>query len=468
MRVVSLSSKAIIKRERSRGMSSRIFLLNYGCAVNRAEGEAMAGVLASHGFILVDSEDEADLVLVNTCGVKTPTEDKILHRLRTIGRDKNIVVAGCLPKIIGVDRILKAGSVKGVLGPSVGEEILKAVQTVLNGGRYIRLDGEGFSNLLPCKRENPVVRKIVISQGCMGACSYCATRFARERLRSYGIEEIVSAVARSVGEGVREVWLSSQDNSVYGLDDGSSIVELLERIAGVEGLFLVRIGMMNPRGVLKHLEGIVRALRNKKFFKFVHIPLQSGSNRVLEDMNRGYSVEDFMRIILRLREEIPRISVETDVIVGYPTESEEDFEKTLEAVRAVNPDFINISKFYVRPRTPASRLPQLPTKIVAERSRIVSRLALEVKEKRSASWVGWEGLALVDESGVVPGSFIARNMYYKPIVIRQNVETGSFVRMRITSFKPNFLIGEVVKKDLDDTEAFRLLEEENHALITPA
>jgi len=296
--------------------------MNYGCAVNRAEGEAMAGVLASSGFTLVDSEDEADLVLVNTCGVKTPTENKILHRLRTLSPDKRIVVAGCLPKIIGVGRILESGNVKGVLGPAAGEEVVKAVETVLNGGGYIRLEGGGFNNLLPCRRENPVVRKIVVAQGCAGACSYCATRFARGRLRSYSVEEIVSAIGRSVEEGVREVWLSSQDNSVYGLDNGSSIVELLEKVASMKGLFLVRVGMMNPRGVSKHLDGIVEALRNKRFFKFIHIPLQSGSNRVLEDMNRGYSVEDFTRIVLRLREEIPGISVETDVIVGYPTESQ--------------------------------------------------------------------------------------------------------------------------------------------------
>ena len=446
-------------------MGNRIFLMNYGCAVNRAEGEAMAGVLASSGFTLVDSEDEADLVLVNTCGVKTPTENKILHRLRTLSPDKRIVVAGCLPKIIGVGRILESGNVKGVLGPAAGEEVVKAVETVLNGGRYIRLEGGGFNNLLPCRRENPVVRKIVVAQGCAGACSYCATRFARGRLRSYGVEEIVSAIRRSVEEGVREVWLSSQDNSVYGLDNGSSIVELLEKVARTEGLFLVRVGMMNPRGVLKHLDGIVEALRNKRFFKFIHIPLQSGSNRVLEDMNRGYYVEDFTRIILRLREEIPRISVETDVIVGYPTESREDFERTLEVVRTLEPDFLNISKFYVRPGAPASRLPQLPTRIVAERSRLLSKLALEVKDKRSASWAGWEGLALVDEKGMVPGSFIARNIFYKPIVLRQNVELGSFIRVRVTSCKPNFLIGEVADNDLDEAEAVRLLEEENLASI---
>lgn len=441
-------------------MSGRIFLLNYGCAVNRVEGEAMAGVLASRGFTLVDSEDEADLVLVNTCGVKTPTENKILHRLKTIGGDKKIVVAGCLPKIIGVNRILEAGDVKGVIGPAAGEEVLRAVQTVLNGGRYIRLDGEGFNNLLPCLRENPVIRKIVISQGCVGACSYCATRFARGMLRSYSIEEIVTTIGRSVEEGIREVWLSSQDNSVYGMDNGSSIVELLEKIASVEGLFLVRIGMMNPRGVLKHLDGIVEALRNKRFFKFIHIPLQSGSNRVLEDMNRGYSVEEFTGIILRLRREIPKISVETDVIVGYPTESREDFARTLEAVRTVEPDFLNISKFYARPGTPASRLSQLPTNIVAERSRMLSRLALEVKERRSASWVGWEGLALVDEKGVIPGSFIARNMFYKPIVLTQSVKIGSFIRVHVNSHKPNFLMGEVVD-NLDEAEAIRLLENEN-------
>jgi len=445
-------------------MGRKIFLLNYGCAVNRAEGEAMAGVLASRGFTIVNGENEADLVLVNTCGVKTPTENKILHRLKTISRSKKIIVTGCLPKIIGVEKIFKARNVEGVLGPAAGEEVFKAVQKVLEGGSYIRLDEGIFNNLLPCRRENPVIGKIVISQGCIGTCNYCATRFARGGLKSYSVEEIVSAVVKRVEEGAREIWLSSQDNSVYGLDNGSSIVELLKNVSSIRGTFLVRIGMMNPVGILRHLKGIVETVENEKFFKFIHVPLQSGSDKVLESMNRKYSVEDFMKIVSRLRDEIPKLSVETDVIVGYPTESEEDFEKTLETIKIVKPDFLNVSKFYARPRTPASKLPQLSTRIVSERSRMLSQLSLKIKEERNSSWVGWEGLALVDERGTVAGSFIARNIYYKPIVLKQRVELGSFIRVRIISCRPNFLIGEVVEDKLDEIEVIRLLKDEKTVL----
>jgi MiaB-like tRNA modifying enzyme len=446
-------------------MDGRILLLNYGCAVNRAEGEVMAGVLASHGFMLVDDEAEADLVVVNTCGVKTPTENKILHRIRAISSDKKVVVAGCLPKIVGVEKILQTRSVEGVLGPALGEEIIKAVQTVLRGGRYISPDGGTFNNLLPCRRENPAIRRIVISQGCLGSCSYCATRFARGKLRSYSIEEIISVIRESVIDGVREIWLSSQDNSVYGLDRNSNIAELLMRICNENGTFLARIGMMNPMGVLKYLNSIIEALKNRRFFKFIHIPLQSGSDRILKDMNRTYSVEDFMEIVRRLRKEIPKISIETDFIVGYPTESEEDFKKTLKVMEETKPDFINISKFYARPRTSASKLPPLSTKIIAERSRIISRLALRIKEERNALWVGWEGPALVDESGSVPGSLIARNIYYKPIVIRSIVKLGSFIHVRVISYKPNFLIGEVLEDSLDENKIIKLLEEETNAVL---
>ena len=440
-------------------MSNKIFLLNYGCAVNRAEGEAMAGVLASRGFSLVNDEMEADIVIVNTCGVKTPTESKILYRLSTIGRDKKVIVTGCLPKIIGIDRIMEVRSVEGVLGPAVGEEILKAVQKVSEGGRYVNLNGGSFSNLLPCIGENPFIGKMVISQGCLGACSYCATRFARGRLRSYDIDEIVSAVKKRVEEGFREIWLSSQDNAIYGLDRGSSIVKLLESIGGIDRVFLVRIGMMNPLGVLKNLEGIVKALRKSRFFKFIHIPLQSGSNKVLKEMNRGYFVEDFIEVVSRLRAKVPKLSLETDIIVGYPTESDADFEETLKVIREVKPDFLNISKFYPRPGTSASRLPKLPTEVVSARSRILSKISLEIKEEKNRAWVGWEGVALVDERGTIPGSFIARNIYYKPIVLKQPARLGSFVYIRVVSHRPNFLLGEVLKRDLNDEEAICLLEE---------
>lgn len=439
-------------------MYGRIFLLNYGCAVNKTEGEAMAGILASRGFILVDSEIDADIVIVNTCGVKTPTESKILHKLSNISSDKKIIVTGCLPKIIGVGRIAAVRNVEGILGPAAGEEIVEAIQKVSEGRKYVNLNSSNFNNMLPCLRENPSIGKIVISQGCTGACSYCATRFARGSLRSYSIEEIVSAVKKNVKEGAREIWLSSQDNSVYGLDKGYNVVNLLENIEKIEGVFLVRIGMMNPSGILRNLNGIIRVIKKNRFFKFIHIPLQSGSNKVLKEMNREYSVEDFIRIVSKLRAEIPRISLETDIIVGYPTEDDDDFEETLRIIRELKPDFLNISKFYPRPNTPASKLPKLSTKVVSARSRIISKVGLEIKEERNRNWVGWEGVALVDEVGLIPGSFIARNIYYKPIVLKQPVKLGGFVYVRVTSYKPNFLLGEVLKEDLRDEEVMDLLE----------
>ncbi|MBO3799679.1 MAG: tRNA (N(6)-L-threonylcarbamoyladenosine(37)-C(2))-methylthiotransferase [Candidatus Brockarchaeota archaeon] len=439
-------------------MSNRIFLLNYGCVVNKAEGEAMAGILADRGFTLVNDESKAEIVIINTCGVKTPTENKILHKLSTIKSDKKVIVTGCLPKIIGVDKIMSIRNVEGVLGPAMGEEIVKAVQRVRDGGKYVNLNSGSFSNLLPCIKENPFIGKIVISQGCLGACNYCATKFARGRLKSYDIDEIVSAIRKRIEEGVKEIWLSSQDNAIYGLDKGSNIVELLESIERVNGAFLVRIGMMNPWGILRILEGIIKILKKSRFFKFIHIPLQSGSNKVLREMNRNYSTEDFIDIVSKLRAEIPKISLETDVIVGYPTESDADFEETLKLINEVKPDFLNISKFYPRPGTPASRLPKLPTEVVSTRSRILSKTSLKIKEERNRAWVGWEGVALVDEIGIIPESFIARNIYYKPIVLKQPTRLGSFVYLRVISHRPNFLLGEVLKGKLDDEEAIGLLE----------
>jgi len=440
-------------------MSYKVFLLNYGCSVNRAEGEVIAGLLTNQGFTIVDNEAEADLVLINTCGVKTPTESKILHKLSTIDNDKKVIVTGCLPKIIGVDGIMKVRNVEAVLGPAAGEEVVKAVQEVLEGRRYVNLRDERFSNLLPCIREKPVIGKIVISQGCTGACSYCATRFARGKLRSYSIDEIVSAIRKHIEEGAREIWLSSQDNSVYGLDIGSNIVELLENVDRINGIFLVRVGMMNPIGILRNLDTLVGVFKKKRFFKFIHIPLQSGSNKVLRDMNRGYSVEDFIKIVSKLRSGIPKISIETDIIVGYPTEEDHDFEETLRIVREVKPDFLNISKFYPRPNTPASKLQKLPTEVVSMRSRTLSKVGMDIKEEMNRAWIGWEGVALVDETGTIPGSFIARNIYYKPIVLKQPVKIGSFVYVRIVSSKPNFLIGEVLEEDLDSGRVMDLLED---------
>jgi len=209
---------------------------------------------------------------------------------------------------------------------------------------------------------------IPISEGCLGDCNYCSVKFARGKLKSYKIEDIIKQIKG------KKILLTSQDTGCYGLDINTNLVELLKQVVKVKGNFQVRVGMMNPEHVLPILKDLVEVYKDKKIFKFIHIPIQSGSNNVLKEMNRRYTVEDFIKIVKEFRKQIPEIHISTDIIVGYPTETEEDFKKTINLLEKLKLEVINLSRFAPRPKTAALKLKQLPVEEIKRRSIIISKI----------------------------------------------------------------------------------------------
>ncbi|MGC8850139.1 MAG: radical SAM protein, partial [Candidatus Bathyarchaeia archaeon] len=202
-----------------------------------------------------------------------------------------------------------------------------------------------------------------------GYCSYCCTRFARGRLHSYPSTMILKEVSRAVKEGVVEIRLSSQDLGAYGLDIGTDLIGLLGEVEKIPGEFKVRLGMLNPQHAIRMIEGLVDALRHPKFFKFIHVPVQSGSDRILRDMKRPYSRAEFKELVEKLRRLVADVTIATDVIVGFPTETDEDFKDTLSLIQETAPDIVHVSKYHHRPRTYASVVwKELDPKIVSERA----------------------------------------------------------------------------------------------------
>jgi len=263
-------------------------------------------------------------------------------------------------------------------------------------------------------------------------------------LKSYMPSSIIERIKEDVKNGFKEFWITSQDNACYGFDIGTNLAELLSAIVKIEGKFFVRVGMMNPVHLIRRrelLEKLVQVFKNEKIFKFVHLPVQSGSNKVLRDMNRGHTIEEFLEVVDFFKKEIPEITIETDIIVGYPTETEEDFEKTINLLKTLEPDVVNISRFFPRPKTPAEKLKQLPIEVVNERSRRVHELVREVTLKRNKRYLGKSLEVFVDEIGK-DNSYIGRTMNYKPVVIKTDEDIlGKVVRVEIVDAKSNFLIG---------------------------
>ncbi len=427
-----------------------VYVESYGCTANKFDLEVMLAHLTNAGYKIVGDPERGDVLVINTCGVKTQTESRMLARLQVLsGFGKPVIVAGCLPKINmqAIKRV--APSFAAALDPYSVDRITIAVERALAGERNILFlsDRPIVKITQPKIRLNRAVEIVQIAEGCTGACTFCCVRFARGRLFSYPKELILERVKKAVSEGVKEIWITSQDNGAYGLDIKTNLAELLEEICRVNGDFMVRVGMMNPNHAMRILEPLVEAYRDRKVFKFLHLPLQSGDDDVLKRMNRYYTVKDFMEVVNFFREAIPRITLATDIICGFPGESEEAFERTMRVIEDVKPDIVNISKFLPRPRTPAASMRQLPTKTLKERSRRLSALASRISLERNSSWIGWEGRIIVDEKGR-GNSWIGRNFAYKPVVIRSldgvDDPLGKYVWVRITEAYTNYLEGEVI------------------------
>ena len=417
----------------------RVYVKSFGCPTNLADGEVIAGCLSRAGFDVVEETRNADILIYNTCAVKSPTENRMIDLLRKAPRDKRLIVTGCLP-LINFERLKAEVDFDGVVGPAPGARIVEVVRRVGRGEKVVVLVRNSKPSLsLPKISINTVTGIIPTNYGCLGACSYCCVLFARGRLRSYPVNEIVERVKHDLASGAKEIWLTSQDTGCYGKDIATSLADLMRRICGIEGKFFVRVGMMTPNQALEILDDLIEAYKDEKIFKFLHLPVQSGDDEVLRLMNRFYTVDDFKRIIYAFRKEIPKITIATDVICGFPGESTEAFEQTMKLIKEIQPDVVNISKFFPRPHTPAKKMKLLPPQEVKERSKKTAELSRRISFEKNKAWIDWEGTVLFDEKGKEK-SWIGRNFAYKPMVTKDDdFLLGKFVRVRVVKAFPTYL-----------------------------
>jgi threonylcarbamoyladenosine tRNA methylthiotransferase CDKAL1 len=425
----------------------QVLIKNYGCSTNMADGEVLAGCLVEAGFKLATSESEADVLIFNTCAVKGPTENRIIDTLKRAPKDKKIIVAGCLPKI-SFERLLREVRFDGVVDPAVGKAIVNVVSRVVAGERAVDLSTVHAKPLLNLPRVNinQAVSIVPISYGCLGNCAYCCVRFARGRLRSYGILEVVDRVQADFAAGAKEFWITSQDTACFGRDLGIDLAELLQKLCGLQGDFWLRIGMMTPNMVTDMQGRLIRAFGSEKVFKFLHLPVQSGDDAVLAGMHRYYTTTDFKRIVSAFRAEFPNLTLATDVIVGFPGETAKAFENTLTLLKQIKPDVVNVSKFFARPKTEASMMQNglVEQEEIKRRSTLTAKLAKKLSAVRKRRGVGWAGEVLVDEQGKVEGTWVGHNFAYKPIVVESHENLlGKDLKVKVTEAHGTYLKGEL-------------------------
>jgi MiaB-like tRNA modifying enzyme len=408
------------------------------------------------GYTLLAPEavDQAEIYICNSCTVKYTTEQKILYKIRSMGeRGVQVIVSGCMPEV-QLEDILHANPEAHILGVNaisrLGELLSSIEQRKMRGQlggeplKFLTSKPVGFLNV-PRERSNPNIHICQISQGCNFACSYCIVKSARGKLRSFPPEEIVEDIRRAVSEGCREIWLTSQDDSQYGMDTGVRLPELLRMISEIPGDFKVRVGMMNPFSVLPILDDLIDAFDSDKIFKLLHLPIQSASHSVLKRMNRLHKMDTVDTIIQKFRARFRDLSLFTDIIVGFCDETDDDFKETVEWVKKYHPEKINISRYSPRPHTKAFSFRNLDSRISAQRSHTLHKVCEKVKLESKQAKIGWKGRVFVSKYTEM-GDVLTRTDSYRPVVISgSDLKPGQYANVEIVAAKPGYFLGKLLK-----------------------
>ena len=420
----------------------KVYIESYGCTFNKADGQIMAGVLNENNIDLVDNIDDADVVIVNTCYVKLPTENKIIYKIQQLQEkfpDKKIIVGGCMVEI-DPEKLDSIGPDCSWIGP---HQLNKAADVVKQTycGDVVREYGLSKESKVGVTKvtDDSLIHIIQICEGCLGACTFCCTRFARGPLNSYPIADIVEEAKLAIENGVCEIQLTAQDTAAFGRDTGENLSDLIKKVANLKGDFRVRVGMMHPKNILNDVDDIIDAIKQPKVYDFIHLPIQSGSDKVLKEMRRGHTIDQYLDIVNKFKKEIPNLTLATDIIVGYPTETDDDFLKTVDLLKNVKPSLIHLSKYQHRKGAISSSLKEIPHETMKNRSKFLSQIKSKITMEENKELLNSYQNVLVVEKGS-KGGFIAKTDSYIPVIV-DDVDLGDFVRVKITHATATYLKG---------------------------
>jgi MiaB-like tRNA modifying enzyme len=417
---------------------AKIWVESYGCSASFADAEMISGLILNGGHTLAANTKDAEMNLIVTCSVKDATAAKMINRIKKL-KSKPLVVAGCLAKAEPktVERFAENAS---LMGPNSIGKTLQVIDSVLAGKKRIELEATDLTKTgLPKVRLNPAVGIVEIASGCMSECTFCQTKLAKGDLVSYRIGDIVRQVSSEVSDGCIEVWLTSTDNGCYGLDIGTTLPELVNKVVEIPKEFMVRVGMMNPMYMPKIRNDLLKSFESPKVYKFLHIPVQAGSDMVLNNMKRGHTAKTFRDTVRKFRSRFPKFTVSTDIIVGFPTETKQDFEKTIELLEETRPDIVNLSRYSSREGTPAAEMEQIAVAEMKRRSKTIFEITNKISLKNNKEWIGWKGQVLFTEQS--DGKIRGRNFAYKPVFVDKPVKLGDSKLVQITEATSHGLYG---------------------------
>ncbi len=407
----------------------KFYVESYGCTMNQGETEMIAESWEHEGEERVDSLEEADKALIGTCVVIGKTEERMKRRIEEIQKEvSKVVVSGCLPSI------------------DSSEEVEKMFSRSPSRCDLDFLEPHDVKMTLPVERDDGPIGTIPIASGCYGDCSYCITKLARGNLKSRQLEKIKRRFKELLSDSKKEIRLTCQDTALYGRDLSTDINELLEELLEVKGDYRVRVGMMNVDTLKKIKNRFIELMEDERIYSFLHLPLQSGSDPILERMNRKYTAEEWKNITKEFREKFPDLTLSTDVIVGFPGESEENFEKTKKLIKEAEPDIVNVTRFSPREGTKAAEMEEkVHSREKKRRSKEMTELRFEISRNLNERYVGRKTNALVLEKGK-GDSLKARMDNYKVVVLKNEDEEliGEHIDIEIKGAEDIYLVGEKI------------------------
>ncbi|AQS59270.1 tRNA (N6-isopentenyl adenosine(37)-C2)-methylthiotransferase MiaB [Desulforamulus ferrireducens] len=438
--------------------TKKYMLTSFGCQMNERDAESLSGMLEDMGYQPTDSQSEADIILLNTCCVRETAESKVfgllgrLRKLKTAKPDLILGVCGCMPQQEDVAKRIRHSFpfVDLIFGTHNIHELPRMIHQVQENQEAVLevwASEKGIAENIPVRRKDKLKAWVTIMYGCNNFCTYCIVPYVRGRERSRTPEDIMREIKELVQEGYKEVTLLGQNVNSYGkdLEQNYRFADLLLDLDKIEGLERIRFMTSHPRDFDDRLIEVVAGAQ--KICEHYHLPAQAGSNRILKAMNRGYTREQYLELIKKIKKAVPHASITADLMVGFPGETEEDFQDTLDLVRQVRYDSAFTFVYNIRSGTPAAKMEQVPEEVKSERIQRLIELQNQISLENNQADEGKVMEVLVEgETKNNPDRLAGRTRTNKLVVFKGPLElTGSLVQVKIIKGRLNLLEGELVQ-----------------------
>ena len=445
------------------GNSRKVFIKTYGCQMNVYDSERMGDSLDSEGYVATETPDDADLILLNTCHIREKAAEKLysdLGRLRVMREERDpsrpltIGVTGCVAQAEGAEILRRAPTVDLVVGPQTYHRLPELLRKVREGQKVVETEyavEDKFAHLPHHNRravqKRGVTAFLTVQEGCDKFCTFCVVPYTRGSEVSRPLEQIMSEARELVDAGVKEITLLGQNvNAWHGVSADGDVLrlgDLLYQLAKIDGLKRLRYTTSHPRDMD---DSLIAAHKNLgMLMPYLHLPVQSGSDRILKAMNRQHKADDYLHLIDRIRKARPDIAFSGDFIVGFPGETDEDFEATMKLVQEVGYSSAYSFKYSPRPGTPGATMKgHIEEKVKDERLQRLQALILEQQHQFLQSKIGKRIEVLVEKAGRHEGQMVGRSPWLLPVAVSTNAKIGEIIAVDITDASSNSLLGRAV------------------------